>query len=109
MEWLDIGSSPPGESCAQVGSDQYAARARRECGAYIHQLRRALGPEPEGARLGIRSNPHDFGTYYSVVCYYDPLNEKAIEYALNCERNGPEEWDDDARRELSQSQKGDAP
>lgn len=101
-DWLDIGSSPPGESCAQVGSNDYAKRACRECRAYINQLRRALGPEPSGAELGIRSNPHDFGTYYSVVCYYDPANNQAVEYAFKCESKGPEEWDDEARRELEQ-------
>ena len=100
-DWLDIGSSPPGETCAQVGSEDYSARAHRECHAYIQQLRRALGPEPTGARLGIRSNPHDFGTYYSVVCYHDAANEAAIAYAMRCESQGPEEWDAEARRELA--------
>ncbi len=61
-DWLDIGPSPPGETCVQLGSDCYYEFARVECQLYIELLRRALGPEPEGARLGIRENPHDFGT-----------------------------------------------
>jgi len=99
-DWLDIGSSPPGESCAQVGADDYYPRARCECRAYIHQLRRVLGTEPTGASLGIRSNPHDFGDYLSVVCYYDPTNQTAIDYAFRCENNGPELWDEHAKTEL---------
>jgi len=40
-------------------------------------LRRTLGNEPPGARLAIRENPHDFGTYLSVVCHYDPDKSEA--------------------------------
>jgi len=106
-DWLDIGSSPPEESCAQVGADGYYERARRECRAYVEQLRRAMGPEPAGARLGVRSNPHDFGTYLSVVCYYDPAMEAAVEYAFRCESDGPQNWDAAARKELGM--KGERP
>jgi hypothetical protein len=100
---LDIGSSPPGESCAQVGTDGYFERASFECRLYIAQLRRMFGPEPEGARLSVASNPHDFGTYLSVRRYYDPTKPLALAYALRCEAEGPEEWDDLARKELSRA------
>jgi hypothetical protein len=70
-DFIDVGSSPPGETCAQVGSDGYHDLARKECRAYIAQLRRVFGSEPEGAGLTVKSNPHDFGTYLSVICYYD--------------------------------------
>jgi len=108
-DWLDIGASPPGEDCAQVGSNDYYPRARRECPAYINLLRRALGSETLGARLDVRSNPHDFGNYLSVVCYYDNENEGALAYAQRCESEGPENWDADARQEITSLQKGDAP
>jgi hypothetical protein len=104
-DWLDIGSSPPAEPCAQVGSDDYYPHARRECRTYIHQLRRVLGNEPTGARLAIRTNPHDFGDYLWVACYFDPNKQAAVEYAYRCESDGPEEWDEEAIRELDQ-QKG---
>ena len=104
QDHIDVGSSPSGESCAHVGTEDYYPLARRECRAYIHQLRRMLGPEPDGAGLDIRSNPHDFGTYLSVVCYFDPENQAAVKYALRCESEGPDEWDDEARRELAGGQ-----
>jgi hypothetical protein len=104
-EWLDLGSSPPAEPCAQLGRDGYYAEARKECQAYIALLRRTVGEEPEGAQLSIRSNPHDFGTYLSVVCYYDPAIEGAMEYAFRCESEGPDEWDEVARNELSHTRK----
>jgi hypothetical protein len=100
---VDIGSSPPGESCAQVGLPDYEFHARKECRAYISLLRRTLGPEPDGARLGVRSNPHDFGPYLSVVCYFVAGNDPALDYAFRCESDGPEEWDDVARQELGLS------
>jgi hypothetical protein len=99
-DWIDIGSSPPAEACAQLGSDGYWEEAKREGRAYIELLRRALGPEPVGANLSIRSNPHDFGSYLSVVCYFETESSEATDYALRCEAEGPEEWDDIAREEL---------
>ena len=101
-DWLDIGSSPPGESCAQVGTADYHPRARRECRAYIAQLRRVLGPEPMGAQLIVKRHPHDFGTYLAVACTFDPENQASVEYACRCESQGPEEWDEVAKAELQE-------
>ena len=100
-EYLDIGSSPPDESCAQIGTDDYFPRARRECRAYVAQLRRVLGAEPTGAHLIVKSHPHDFGTYLSVACEFDPSNQIAVEYAYRCESQGPQEWDQEAKAQLS--------
>lgn len=98
---LDLGPVPSGEDCAQVGSEGYDARARRECRAYVAQLRRTLGEEPPGARLSVKSHPHDFGTYWSVVCLYDADDEAAADYAFKCESHGPQSWDQQARAELA--------
>jgi hypothetical protein len=100
-DFIDVGSSPPGEDCAQVGSDGYHARARRECRAYIAQLRRVFGDEPDGAHLSIKSNPHDFGSYLSVICYFDERFPASVQYAFRCESESPEQWDTQARQELA--------
>ena len=100
---VDLGvTAPPMEDCAQVGSKayDYYDRARREAKALINQLRRKLGNEPDGARLGMKSHPHDFGTYMTVVCHYDVQDEASSAYAWRCEEHCPDEWDDEARREL---------
>jgi hypothetical protein len=102
-EHVDLGgTTPPDEICAQVGSREYdyVERARREARAYIGQLRRMFGEEPDGARLGIKSHPHDFGTYYTVVCHFDPANPAAEAYALRCDNEAPRCWDEAALREL---------
>ena len=100
-DYIDIGPCPPDEECEQVGPNYDSVKARRQMDAYIRQLRRELGPEPEGARLAIKSHPHDFGSYSDVVCYYDTDNEAAAEYAFKCEGEGPANWDDKALIELA--------
>jgi hypothetical protein len=100
---VDLGSTtPPMESCAQVGSREYDYydRARKEARAYIGQLRRMFGSEPDGARLSVKSHPHDFGSYLTVVCYFDPKDKAAADYAEKCDSDGPSEWDEEARTEL---------
>jgi hypothetical protein len=106
---MDLGSAPSMEDCAQVGRDDYYIRAHKECRAYIGLLRRTFGDEPDGASLSVKSNPHDFGAYLSVVCYFDPAIVAAIDYALRCESAGPHEWDDVARAELSLNPKIESP
>jgi hypothetical protein len=102
-DFVDLGgTTPPMEECAQVGSREYDYydRARKECRAYINQLRRVVGAEPEGARFSIKSHPHDFGNYLTVVVYFDSDNEAARQYAIRCDEGTPKEWDDAAKQEL---------
>jgi hypothetical protein len=97
---LFLGSTPAEEDCAQVGSDDYARRARKECAAYIAQLKRQHGEPPNGARLKIKANPHDFGTYYEVVVVFDDQFPEAVTYAFDLERIDCPTWDDKAKEEL---------
>jgi len=100
-EYIDIGPGPASEDVAQIGVDDNASiQNRKECRAYINQLRRQFGPEPDGARLSIAGNAHDFGTYYEVRCYYDMDDEKSSDYAYACEEKASEHWDNEARQEL---------
>ena len=94
-DYLSIGSSPADEDCVQVGTENYAARARQECSRYIELLRLKFGPEPKGAELVVKGFPHDFGTYYEVVVWYDDNDRAGLEYALLLEGNAPATWDDD--------------
>ena len=91
---MDLGSSPTDEDCVQLGSPDYHTRARTECARFIEVIRKNLGPEPEGARLAVKSNPHDFGVYLSVVCHYDDENEEARKYAYRRESETPRTWND---------------
>jgi hypothetical protein len=103
--YVDVGSAPTLEDCAQVGSPDYAERGNRKCRAHLRQPRRIFGEEPDGAHFGIKANPHDFGTYYSVVCYYDDRHPDSVDYAFRCESELPEHWDNQARQELAGERK----
>lgn len=99
-DYLSIGPTPSGEECAQVGSDNYTERARKECKAFKEQLIRTFGEPPFGAGFRIKSNPHDFGSYLDVEVYYEEEIEEAIAYAFNVENEVPEFWDDEAKKSL---------
>lgn len=93
-DYINLGSTPPEESCAQVGSPDYLERARIECARYIQLIRAALGPEPTGARLATKLFPHEFGGYYEVVCHFDDTLPESLEYALRAESEAPTTWNE---------------
>lgn len=102
LDYIEIGPAPAEEQCEQANvSGTNYERMRAENHAFMQLIRRALGNEPEGARLACKfSRDGDHG-YYEVVCHYDRNNAKAIDYAFNCESNAPVKWDDQARMELA--------
>ncbi len=94
-DYIDIGSSPCEEECVQVDPKvDYLPAMRAECRRFLEAIRAKLGPEPPGARLAIKSNPHDFGEYLQVVCHYDDADEEAQAYAYLCESDAPRTWSD---------------
>lgn len=97
-DYMSIGPAPCNEDCVQVGTANYFPRARVECERFIRCIREVLGDEPAGAHLAIKSNPHDFGSYLDVVCYYDDQDEEATRYALKCEAEAPMTWGDKVLR-----------
>src|SRR4051812_4045729 len=82
---IRLGPAPAEEDCAQVGSRDYTRNAKVECRASVEAIRKACGQEPEGARLTIKSQPHDFGSYYEVAVVFDGSNPAAAEYATKCD------------------------
>ena len=98
---LNLSPTPIGEDCAQLGDADYSVRSRKECTAFINQLKRVFGEPPAGAHFKVTSNPHDFGTYRDVDIQFDDENEEATEYAYRVEANLPEYWDEEANGELN--------
>ena len=102
-ETIEIGSSPYGEKCAQLGELGYEDRARAECAVLRAQLARqaaAAGKDLSGVRLIIKSNSHDFGCYYELVARFEEGDGKASDAAYWLEGNLPERWDAEARAAL---------
>ncbi len=93
-DYISIGSTPCEEDCARVGSPDYHERSRDECRRFIELIRQKLGQEPDGARLAVKSFPHDFGTYHEVVCHYDDAYPESQRYAFRCESEAPTTWTD---------------
>jgi hypothetical protein len=106
IDYVEIGSTPAEEDCEQLGPNYDPEQARLECRTFIGQLRRQFGEEPAGARLVVKSNPHDFGTYLEVAVKFSDENEEAAEYAFKLESESPAQWDDAALIELSKGPKG---
>jgi hypothetical protein len=94
-DFINIGSTPYDEPCAQVGTPDYREKALAECKKFIQLLRKKFGPEPESAELRVKAFPHDFGTYYEVVCFYDTDSQESVDYALRCEGETPATWEED--------------
>lgn len=107
IEFFHLASVPSAEDCTQAGADDELQTM--ECAAYINLLRRTLGNEPAGCEFFIIENNHEFGTYFEAGIFYpipeDEDNQEqsaGLNYALQCEQ-GPEYWDQQAKRELIQS------
>ena len=105
---LDIGTTPYGEDCAQVGQETYMRRSRIEIETLVDMLERTM-PEKymrSGVGFKMTSNGHDFGTYRGLEVYWyeDDSNGDdmplAAEAAFYIEKNMPEHWDDEAREYL---------
>lgn len=91
---MNIGPVPCEETCASLGfTPNFEDVARAECRAYRAALIAVYGIPPEGARLSITENPHDFGTYYEVDVVYDTEVPAAVDYALIVEQ-GLARWDE---------------
>lgn len=114
MEYIELGPVPTGETCAQVGSENYEASARLECAVFCRMLLR-LFPIPEGfdVRYVNRRFSHDFGCYFEVCVGYNVVGphgrkETAAAFAYALEGRTPEHWDAIAKYELAWFQRRDA-
>lgn len=99
-DYLVLGPTPCEESCAQVGTSDYAEKSRIEIRVYIAQLLRQFG-EPAGLNFFKEKRfPHEFGSYHEVVITYDDEDEASVDFAYNVENNLPAKWDEHAQLEL---------
>jgi hypothetical protein len=95
-ECLELGPTPCDEECAQVGTDDYFAKARPECHRYIQLLKKKFGNPPGEAYFYVKSNPHDFGSYLEVAIKFNTNSREEMAYAYHVESNLPAKWTDDA-------------
>lgn len=100
-EYIELGPVPAEEECQQLGPNYDYKLARRETQTYVRQLRRMFTDGFKESPFGIKSFPHDYGSYCEAVVYYNPDNEESGSFAFNVEANLPANWDWQAKEELS--------
>jgi len=93
------GSAPADEDCSQIEHPGYDRSAQKECYCYIEQMKRDYEkahskPLPEGVQLRVKSNSHDFGTYYEVTASVEESDHEAMEAAFWLDGNASTTWDD---------------
>lgn len=92
-DYLNIGSTPTEEECFPCGHPL----AHRECRIYCEQLKREF---PRGV-FTVKSFPHDFGSYYEVVAWYNAEEEsEAMTAAFDAESSAHPYWDAYAAPEI---------
>ena len=92
---LSFDTCPVYEICESLGPDYEPMKARAEAKRTIELLRKKFGEEPHRAHLGIKSNPHEFGSYLSIECYFDDEDDNSQQYCFSVESNWPNTWNDD--------------
>lgn len=93
MDYIEIGSSPCDEPCAQLGKHP-STLMRLECRAYATQLARQF---PNGD-FRVKASQHDFGTYYEVWAYY--RDGDAMEAAFAAESGSIPTWESNILAQL---------
>lgn len=102
-DYMEIGSVPASEPCAQVGNDDYTELSRKECHVFKEQLLRIWGEKLlPGMYFTIKTFPHDFGSYREVCIVYDDNNEAQCDMAIEIQNEMPEKWDSEALAELKE-------
>lgn len=103
MDILEIGSTPAEEQCQQVGAENYALLAKKECKIYKEMLER-LFPIPEHLQqevyFYIKANPHDLGTYYEVAIKFNAAISEVVDFVYNVDEKAPSVWDETALTQL---------
>ncbi len=96
MEWFDFDTVPYEEQCAQVGEPNALQKMKDEAKRTKALLIQKFGEPPIGVLIRPHRNEHDFGFYYSLRLYYNPNLPDAVAYAMACEAEFPETWEDTA-------------
>lgn len=93
-DYIVIGGAPPDEDCVQVSSrEPYYEAMKAECRRFKELMEKAF-PPVEGSRFGIKTFPHDFGSYSEVVCWYDEDYPDSVEFAYSMECASPGTWEE---------------
>ena len=92
-EFSYLGPTPGDEECTQIdGSWERKVASRNECQRYVNGIRKYFGNEPKGCQVKVKTEQHDFGTYYEAVIFLDEGNDEARKYAITVDNYVPGTW-----------------
>lgn len=89
-DYIEIGTTPCNESCCQVGRDNYSKYGLLEAREFKRMLKSIYADKLDLVTFSIKTFPHDFGSYYDVVVYYD--NDEGMNEAYEIEDSYPTDW-----------------
>jgi hypothetical protein len=94
--YIVLSSAPVDEDCVQVSSRvDYVEPMKKECRRFKEMLEKMYKDKiPQNCYFGIKGFPHDFGSYYEVIVYYDDTDEESENFAFKLESNLPLKWDE---------------
>lgn len=99
-DYITLDSSPFNEKSAQVGQSNYRDAAFKELREFKRMMVEIWPPVNENCEYGIKGFPHDFGTYYELVSYFDDHDPISADWAYQAENKVPGWWDDAAMVKL---------
>jgi len=101
-DFIHISPTPVEESCVQVGHSNYNQVVRQECYLFIRDLENQILKKWSDIKINLvtKSNPHDYGTYYEVVAYYDTEDKDSVDQAFFCESDAATTWSEEAQIEI---------
>ena len=91
---IHLGQAPIREDHTHISHPDYDRYARRECWAFIEAIRATVGREPDAAKLRVKRENNQRGSFLEVVVNFDPNDRAAREYARRCELYSPDTWEE---------------
>jgi hypothetical protein len=100
---IELGfTTPHGEPCAQVGTENYEEDSVKEAIAMINQITRLVGRPIGTCRFGVIVCPHDFGAYHDIAIRFEDERPEEVDYVERVQNLDVENWDDLAIQELKE-------
>ena len=93
-DYLYLGPVPCEEDAIQVSPTCDTVAMKKQVRDYVTMLEERFPDAPEEAYFSIKTEYHDYGTYYEAVVKYKDCDEDAVNYAFFVESNLPSRWDD---------------
>jgi hypothetical protein len=105
VDFYEFDTTPLDEMGVQVSSSTDYMPAMRTEAKRMLEICRKLWPSME---WGIKSNPHDFGSYLSIIVKFNDDDETVWDYINKIENEWPSTWDECNQRIAQLTEKDEA-